>query len=106
VAALNCKPAKTGPDRDPLVQQYTSQSEMKSHMDSRAKGLSTTGDCSAGKVYAGTWTVSGTTKGQLICDQNAGYFRMEWTFDDTNIGMVAEATDWSTVFNWWKNTTF
>jgi hypothetical protein len=106
VAALNCKPVESGPTRDPLVQQYTSQSAMKSHMDSRGQSLTTTGDCSAGKVYAGTWTVSGTTKGQLICDRNGDYFRMEWTFDDTNIGMVAEAENWSDLFNWWKDTSF
>ncbi|MFC6085937.1 hypothetical protein [Sphaerisporangium aureirubrum] len=105
IAAVNCDAARTGPTKRPLVMRFASADALREWRTARSGGLTAKG-CGNGDSSRG-WTHKKVAVGTLICKPGSddNYLAM-WTFDDDNIGVIAEAGDRKTIYTWWTKNAY
>ncbi|MEO3808290.1 hypothetical protein ABGB17_04740 [Sphaerisporangium sp. B11E5] len=105
VAAVNCTAARTGPSKRPLVMKFATKEAMQEWLSSRSRGLPDRG-CGTGDS-TGDWQHDKVDIGILTCKPgNDDNYLAMWTFTDHNIGVIAEAANRKTIWNWWTKNAY
>ena len=103
VAAVNCHTVAPGPTKQPLVVQFSDLAAAQTWFSNNTTGYVDRGDCPGGHKL-GTWTHNEVDAGMLGCTYTtSGGFRMVWVIDGALIGVIADGSDGSTMWAWWRN---
>jgi hypothetical protein len=106
VAAVNCETVDSGPTKQPLVVQFSDISSAQAWFNNKTIGFDDQNDCASGHRL-GTWTWNNVDAGLLGCSYTSdGNFQMVWVIDDSLIGVIAEGSDGSTMYAWWRNAAY
>lgn len=103
--SLDCAAVSSGPDRRPLISQFSSESAIESVMTDEAQGVNSSGgSCENGNEYVGTWRGGGVERGELVCKCTSRQtFRIAWTYYDSSLFVAAESADAAQLGQWWVN---
>ncbi|MGO9782850.1 MAG: hypothetical protein ACLPKE_05925 [Streptosporangiaceae bacterium] len=106
VAALNCEAVSPGPTLRPLVVQFSDIAAADTWFTTGTANFTGGDDCAAGDKL-GLWTHNGVPTGPLGCSyttvDGAEDFRMVWVIDNSLIGVIADGTVGSLMYDWWTN---
>jgi hypothetical protein len=106
VAAVNCQAVETGPTLQPLVVQFSNIESAQAWFNNNTVSFTDEGNCADG-YRLGPWTWNGIDSGVLGCSYTSDDdFRMVWVIGNALIGVIADGSDGSTMYAWWKNSAY
>lgn len=109
-AALRCSTVPSAPSIEVEVDLWDSPGNLALHIKNRRRNLPFAEDCRAGESGYFTWNLnngepsdSNDYEGDVVCDQDGSYYRMEWTYNALPlVDVIAESPSAGELFAWWS----